>query len=37
MLRKQVCQKNVNLVIVGTLKMLDSNLNDILVRDVMIY
>ena len=37
MLRKQVCQKNVNLLIIGTLKMLDSNLNHIFVMDVMIY
>ena len=37
MLIKQVCQKNVNFVVIGFLKMLDSNFKSIFVIDVMIY
>ena len=37
MLMKQVCQKNVCVVIIGTLKMLDLNLKSMFVKDVIIY
>ena len=37
MLIKQVCQKNVNFVIIGFSKMLDLNLKSMFVMDVMIY
>ena len=37
MLIKQVCQKNVNFVIIGTLKMLNFNLKSMFVTNVMIY
>ena len=37
MLIKQVCQKNVCFVMIGTLKMLDSNLKSMFVMDIIIY
>ena len=37
MLIKQICQKNVNFVIIGFLKLLDLNLNHMFVINVMIY
>ena len=37
MLIKQICQKNVNFVIIGFLKLLDLNLNHMFVINVMTY